>query len=123
MVKVGVLTVAGLATHSPRRPHARARRGRWATEQSCAAARQCLQGAAQNVGLTVSTTQAALQWEHWFCCGGFSIGVVRQTLRLCLLARSNLGYPYIPRPREYRASSRAGAIRHEPPGWATMEAE
>lgn len=66
-------------------------------------------------------TQAALQWEHWFCCGGFFVGVVRQTLRLCLLARSNLGYPYI--PREYRTSSRgrAGAVRHEPPGHAKLE--
>lgn len=90
-------------------------------------------------------TQAALQWEHWFCCGGFAVGAVRQTLRLCLLARSNLGYPYIPReyrassrggaaqhkpperattePREYRASSRDGAARHEPPGRATPEPE
>ena len=89
-------------------------------ERRCS--RECLLGPAQNAGLAVSTpTQAALQWEHWFCCGGFFVGVVRQTLRLCLLARSNLGYPYI--PREYRTSSRAraGAVRREPPGHAKLE--
>ena len=52
---------------------------------------------------------AALQWEHWFCCGGVSIGLVRHGLRLCLLVRSNLGFPYV--PREYRASSRGGVAR------------
>ena len=29
----------------------------------------------------------ALQWEHFFCCGCLSVGVVRRVLRLCLIAR------------------------------------
>lgn len=55
-----------------------------------------------------------LQWEHWFCCGGFSVGMVRQTLRLCLLARSNLGYPSVRTTRVPPGTSSSGsAARHE----------
>ena len=50
---------------------------------------------------------AALQWEHWFCCGGISVGLARQVLRLFFLVRSNRGYPYV--PREHRTSSRGSA--------------
>ena len=114
MVKVGALTVAGLATHSPRPPHARARRAAGPQSRAALLPGSVSKAPPKTLASLCLPTQAALQWEHWFCCGGFSVGVVRQTLRLCLLARSNLGYPYI--PREYRASSRAGAVRHEPPG-------